>query len=97
MSAVQVPLCVAAAAKCLELASHRYVAAHQRTPLLTNAGPKGGIEAHTGGAPRRNLRAIKDPKRNGGKSMEQLVEHMAEDTFVGWGWAPGAEREPAPG
>jgi hypothetical protein len=29
--------------------------------------------------------------------MEQLVEHMAEDTFVGWGWAPGAEREPAPG
>ena len=25
--------------------------------------------------------------------MEQLVEHMAEDTFVGWGWAPGAERE----
>ena len=40
---------------------------------------------------------IKDPKRNGGKSMEQLVEHMAEDTLVGWGWAPGAEREPAPG
>jgi hypothetical protein len=57
-------------------------------------GTQGGIEAHTGGAPRRNLRAIKDPKRNGGKSMEQLVEHMAEDTFVGWGWAPGAEREP---
>jgi len=40
---------------------------------------------------------IKDPKRNGGKSMEQLVEHMAEDTLVGWGWAPGVGREPAPG
>jgi hypothetical protein len=21
--------------------------------------------------------------------MERLIEHMAEDTFVGWGWAPG--------
>jgi len=40
---------------------------------------------------------IKDPKRNGGKSMEQLVEFMAEDTLVGWGWAPGVGREPAPG
>jgi hypothetical protein len=40
---------------------------------------------------------IKDPKRNGGKSMEQLVEHMAEDTLVGWAWAPGVGREPAPG
>jgi len=40
---------------------------------------------------------IKDPKRNGGKSMEQLVEIMAEDTLVGWGWAPGVGREPAPG
>jgi hypothetical protein len=40
---------------------------------------------------------IKDPKRNGGKSMEQLIEHMADDTLVGWGWAPGANREPAPG
>jgi hypothetical protein len=40
---------------------------------------------------------IKDPKRSGGKSMEQLVEYMAEDTLVGWGWAPGVGREPAPG
>jgi hypothetical protein len=40
---------------------------------------------------------IKDPERNGGKSMEQLVEYMAEDTLVGWGWAPGVGREPAPG
>ena len=40
---------------------------------------------------------IKDPKRNGGKTMEQLVHHMAEDSLVGWGWNPGAGREPAPG
>ncbi len=40
---------------------------------------------------------IKDPSRNGGMSMEQLVHHMAEDSLVGWGWNPGVGREPAPG
>jgi hypothetical protein len=40
---------------------------------------------------------IKDPKRNGGKSMDELVHHMAEDSLVGWGWSPGRGREPAPG
>ncbi|MFA5950320.1 MAG: Isoquinoline 1-oxidoreductase subunit [Hyphomicrobium sp.] len=40
---------------------------------------------------------IKDRKRNGGKSMEELVHHMAEDPLVGWAWTPGADREPAPG
>jgi hypothetical protein len=40
---------------------------------------------------------IKDPKRNGGKSLEQIVEHMAHDSLVGWGWRPGVGREPAPG
>jgi len=40
---------------------------------------------------------IKDPERNGGKTLEQLVHHMAEDSLVGWGWHPGAGVEPAPG
>ena len=40
---------------------------------------------------------IKDRKRNGGKSLAQIHEHMAHDTLVGWGWAPGGDREPAPG
>lgn len=40
---------------------------------------------------------IKDPARNGGKDMAALIHHMAEDSLVGWGWAPGAGREPAPG
>jgi hypothetical protein len=42
-------------------------------------------------------RQIKDPQRNGGKSMEELIHHMAEDSLVGWGWNPGVGREPAPG
>jgi hypothetical protein len=40
---------------------------------------------------------IKDPERNGGKTLAELHEHMAEDELVGWGWAPGAGRTPAPG
>ena len=40
---------------------------------------------------------IKDPERNGGKSLDDLVAHMADDPLVGWGWNPGVGREPAPG
>jgi hypothetical protein len=40
---------------------------------------------------------IKDPARNGGKTMDEIVEHMAHDTLVGWGWNPGEGREPVPG
>jgi hypothetical protein len=40
---------------------------------------------------------IKDPERNGGRTLEEIVEHMAEDDLVGWGWVPGAGRESVPG
>lgn len=40
---------------------------------------------------------IKDPARNGGKTLAQLVEHNDHDELVAWGWKPGADREPAPG
>jgi len=41
--------------------------------------------------------AIKDPKRNGGKTLAQIVEHVTRDDLVAWGWEPGADREPVPG
>jgi hypothetical protein len=40
---------------------------------------------------------IKDPARNGGRSLEELVHHIGSDTLVGWAWAPGYGRRPAPG
>jgi hypothetical protein len=40
---------------------------------------------------------IKDPQRNGGKSLDGIIEHMAHDDLVGWGWSPGEGREPVPG
>ncbi len=40
---------------------------------------------------------IKDPSRNGGRSLDDLVHHIGMDTLVGWAWAPGFGRQPAPG
>jgi hypothetical protein len=40
---------------------------------------------------------IKDPERNGGRTLTELQHHMAADSLVGWGWQPGAGRAPAPG
>jgi hypothetical protein len=40
---------------------------------------------------------IKDPARNGKRSLHDLVEHIGTDTLVGWAWAPGFGRTPAPG
>lgn len=40
---------------------------------------------------------IKDKDRNGGMTLAQLVDHMAKDELVGWGWNPDKGREPAPG
>jgi cytochrome c5 len=40
---------------------------------------------------------IKDPARNGGRSLDEIVRHIGTDHLVGWAWAPGAGRQPAPG
>ena len=40
---------------------------------------------------------IKDPARNGNRSLDALVEHIGEDHLVGWAWAPGYGRQPVPG
>lgn len=39
-------------------------------------------------------RQMKDRARNGDKSPEQLLEHVAHDPLVLWGWAPGDGRAP---
>ena len=40
---------------------------------------------------------IKDPARNGKRTLAQIHDHMAHDELVGWGWHPGGSRAPAPG
>lgn len=40
---------------------------------------------------------IKDPARNGGRSLAKLYDHVAHDKLVAWAWSPGADRAPPPG
>ncbi len=40
---------------------------------------------------------IKDPARNGKRTLAAIHDHMAHDELVGWGWHPGGTRSPAPG
>jgi hypothetical protein len=40
-------------------------------------------------------RALKDPKRNGQRTVPALVQHMTTDALVQWAWSPG-DRMPPP-
>ncbi len=53
--------------------------------------------AWVGRSPRQICEQLKDPKRNGGRTVDAIAEHSAHDAIVAWGWAPGADREAAPG
>src|SRR6202171_1782141 len=45
-----------------------------------------------GRSPSELCRQLKDPKQNGGRSLQALFEHVAFDDLVGWGWDPGQGR-----
>jgi hypothetical protein len=37
---------------------------------------------------------LKDPRRNGGRDMAALIQHVSVDPLVTWGWSPGFGRKP---
>jgi cytochrome c5 len=37
-------------------------------------------------------RQLKDPAKNGHRSLAQIIEHVSSDELVGWGWNPGDGR-----
>jgi hypothetical protein len=39
---------------------------------------------------------IKDPQKTGGKALPAMLDHVAHDDLVAWGWDPGAGRAPVP-
>jgi len=41
-------------------------------------------------------RSLKDPSKNGGRSLSALVEHVTSDKIVNWGWNPGPGRTTPP-
>src|SRR3989440_8404805 len=49
-----------------------------------------------GRSPAELCRQLKDPKQTGGRSLEQLLEHVSTDDLVGWAWNPGTGRTPPP-
>ncbi|WP_164019447.1 Isoquinoline 1-oxidoreductase subunit [Pyxidicoccus trucidator] len=70
---------------------------HARVPGAPNWHLAPIEMAWVGKSPRHICEQLKDPKRNGGKTLAQIIEHNAHDELVGWGWKPGWGREPAPG
>jgi hypothetical protein len=70
---------------------------HARVPGAPNWHLAPRSMAWVGKTPKYICEQLKDPSRNGGKTLAQIVEHNAHDKLVGWGWAPGHGREPAPG
>jgi hypothetical protein len=41
-------------------------------------------------------RSLKNPKENKNRNVPQLVEDLAKDELVLWGWNPGEGRNPVP-
>jgi hypothetical protein len=39
---------------------------------------------------------LKDPAQTGNRNLDQIVEHVAKDPLVAWGWDPGPGRTPVP-
>ncbi len=47
-----------------------------------------------GRTPKQLCEQLKDPKQTGGRDLQKLVHHVAEDPLVAWGWDPGPGRTP---
>ena len=75
---------------------------HQTTNLagdhMPPGNPKWGLPSpehkmvFVGRTPAELCRQLKDPRQTGGRSLQQLLEHVADDELVGWGWNPGDGR-----
>lgn len=39
---------------------------------------------------------LKDPARNGERTIKEVAEHLDHDLILHWAWNPGGNREPAP-
>ena len=64
------------------------------TPTEWKMPPPGNKMVFAGLTAKALCEQVKDPARNGGKTLPQLVEHATKDPIVLWGWKPGAGRTP---
>jgi cytochrome c5 len=56
---------------------------------LPPANMKMVIQGETGG---EFCRQLKDPAKNGHRTLAQVIEHVSSDDLVGWAWNPGDGR-----
>ena len=56
---------------------------------LPPANMKMVIQGETAG---QFCRQLKDPAKNGHRTLAQIMEHVSSDDLVGWGWNPGDGR-----
>jgi hypothetical protein len=78
---------------------------HQDHNVAVLHGPPGARDWHLpppetpmiweGLQPRQLCELLKDPKQNGHRTVEQIVEHMSTPLVL-WGWHPGEGRTPIP-
>jgi hypothetical protein len=47
-----------------------------------------------GKSPKELADQLKDPKTNGGRTLDQILTHVTSDSLVTWGWDPGDGRSP---
>ncbi len=45
-----------------------------------------------GKTPSELARQLKDPQQNGGRTLDEIVRHVAEDSLVATAWNPGEGR-----
>jgi hypothetical protein len=79
---------------------------HQDTNLPGENMPPGNPNWHLpppqmrmvfqGKTPAELARQLKDPRQNGGKTLEQLLHHVSADSLVLGGWNPGDGRSKPP-
>ncbi|WP_298837386.1 hypothetical protein [uncultured Roseobacter sp.] len=66
-------------------------------PQVADAWRLAPVEAHWFGQSSDDIcQQLRDPERNGGRTVEELVEHLGHDVILHWAWAPGGGRAPAP-
>jgi hypothetical protein len=49
-----------------------------------------------GRSPHELCEQLKDPRQTGHRDLARLIDHVAHDELVGWGWAPGPGRAAVP-
>ena len=66
--------------------------AQQGVIVISTVPPANMRMVFQGRTPRQLALQLLDPKQNGGRTQAQLIDHMANDGLVGWGWHPGDGR-----